>query len=91
MPSERTERQIDRLLEDADSAANADDWTLVASKARAVLAMDLENEDAPPPMRAAKANLGAAVTAWFRQNSGLGAKRAPDPAFQRLLSDSKMR
>jgi hypothetical protein len=40
MPSDRLQRQIDRLLDDAEEAVNADEWQLVASKSRAVLAID---------------------------------------------------
>jgi hypothetical protein len=46
MPSDRLQRQIDRLLDDAEEAVNADEWQLVASKSRAVLAIDEANEDA---------------------------------------------
>lgn len=56
MPSERIQRRIDALLDQADTAVDAPEWSLVAEKARAVLAMDPENEDAPPLLRAAEAN-----------------------------------
>ena len=59
MPSERTLRQIDRLLDEAEEAMSRREWDEVVEKARAVLAMHPDNEDAPPLLRAAEANLGA--------------------------------
>ena len=47
MPSERIQRRIDALLDEAEAAMSAGDWSAVAEKARAVLAMDPDNEDAP--------------------------------------------
>jgi hypothetical protein len=73
MHSERTQRRIDALLDRADSAADAFDWAVVAEAARAVLAMDPENEDAPPLLRAAEANL---VPPLSKSTSGILA--APD-------------
>ncbi len=61
MPSERTQRRIDAFLDEADVSASNGDWSAVAEKARAVLAMDPENEDAPALLRAAEANLGASA------------------------------
>ena len=45
MASERTQRQIDRLLDQAEEAITSEDWYTVASRARAVLALDPENSD----------------------------------------------
>ncbi len=59
MPTERTQRRIDAFLDEADVSASSGDWSAVAEKARAVLAMDPDNEDAPALLRAAEANLGA--------------------------------
>jgi hypothetical protein len=63
MPAERTQRRIDAFLDEADLAASSGDWSAVAEKARAVLAMDPENEDDPPLLRAAEANRGIGGTA----------------------------
>ncbi|MCC6238136.1 MAG: hypothetical protein IT299_11280 [Dehalococcoidia bacterium] len=60
MPSERIQRQIDALLDEAEALMSRREWRLVAEKARAVLAMDPDDEDAPSLLRAAEANLGAA-------------------------------
>jgi serine/threonine protein kinase/class 3 adenylate cyclase len=46
MPSERIQRQIEALLDEADAAIREEDWTTVAARARAALAADPENEDA---------------------------------------------
>jgi len=39
MASERTQRQIDRLLDEAEEAITEEDWSTVGSRARAVLAL----------------------------------------------------
>ena len=56
MPSERIQRRIDSLLDEADAAVTASDWTEVAEKARAVLAIDATNEDAAGFLKMAEAN-----------------------------------
>jgi len=45
MASERIQRHIDSLLDEADQAVANEDWPIVASRARAVLRMDPENSD----------------------------------------------
>jgi serine/threonine-protein kinase len=46
MPSERVQRQIDGLLDQAESGIAGRDWDAVREAARAVLGIDPENEDA---------------------------------------------
>jgi hypothetical protein len=46
MPSERVQRQIDRLLDDAEGASEQRDWALMLNRAEAVLAIDSANSDA---------------------------------------------
>jgi len=46
MPSERTQRRIDRLLDDAEQALDKHDWLVAAERARDVLLLDEANEDA---------------------------------------------
>src|SRR5437899_1784510 len=46
MPSERVQRQIDRLLDQAEAAIERGDWALVRDRAGAVLRLDAGNEDA---------------------------------------------
>lgn len=46
MTSERMQRRIDRLLDDAEEAADQHDWDRVLECVRGVLAVDPENQDA---------------------------------------------
>jgi hypothetical protein len=61
MPSERTQRQIDRLLDEAEHAIAARDWVAVRQHALDVLRLDPENEDARSD-RAAKPDATSTVT-----------------------------
>ena len=45
MASERAQRQIDRLLDEAEDAVSRLDWGIVRDRAQAVLAFDPENSD----------------------------------------------
>jgi len=53
MPSERVQRQIDRLLDEAEAALEANDWEAVKARSEAVLRLDPANEDAKTYLRAA--------------------------------------
>ena len=46
MASERTQRRIDSLLDEAEEAIAQLDWQVVQSRAQAVLALDPANPDA---------------------------------------------
>ena len=46
MPSERVQRQIDRLFDQAEEAIERGAWELVRSRAEAVLRLDPGNQDA---------------------------------------------
>ena len=46
MPSERIQRQIDRLLDEVEEAMSGQDWEAVGERARSVLRLDPENQDA---------------------------------------------
>ena len=46
MASERTQRRIDSLLDEAEEAISQLDWQVVQSRAQAVLALDTDNPDA---------------------------------------------
>ena len=46
MPSERVQRRINRLLDQAEIAADTTDWSMVVEYVAGVLALDAENEDA---------------------------------------------
>ncbi|MSQ15636.1 MAG: hypothetical protein EXR50_07220, partial [Dehalococcoidia bacterium] len=45
MTSERIQRKIDSLLDDAEQAINNSDWALVLDRAKQVLTMDPDNGD----------------------------------------------
>ncbi|NQW22903.1 MAG: AAA family ATPase [SAR202 cluster bacterium] len=59
MPSERIQRQIDRLLDETEEAISSQDWTLVAERARSVLRLDPENQDALSYLAAAERDSGS--------------------------------
>ena len=46
MASERVQRRIDSLLDEAEEAIGREDWQVVAARARAVLVLDAHNADA---------------------------------------------
>jgi len=46
MPSERIQRQIESLLDEAEAAVRVPDWKTVCNRAEAVLAFDPDNADA---------------------------------------------
>ena len=54
MPSERIQRQIDRLLDEADEAITSQDWTTEGNRARSTLRLDPENQDAMSYLAAAE-------------------------------------
>lgn len=58
MPSERVQRRIDRLLDQAEEALEALDWSRAQEIAGAVLVVDPENEDAKSFLAMAEHNLG---------------------------------
>ncbi|MHB8575488.1 MAG: protein kinase domain-containing protein, partial [Dehalococcoidia bacterium] len=63
MPSERVQRQIDRLLDEAEQAITTGDWETVRLRAEAVLRLDRENADAVAYLDAAtQAPSSAAAT-----------------------------
>ena len=54
MVSERVQRQIDRLLDEAEAAIATGDWAAVGDHARTVLRLDPENSDALSYLAASK-------------------------------------
>ena len=79
MPSERVLRNIERLLDEADSAISQDDWPAVLRIAKRVLTLDPQNEDAPALIEAATRGLGDA-----------GEVHASDPAGTSTVPISTM-
>ena len=60
LPTERVQRGIDELLQQAETALSRQDWAALASAAAAVLTLDEANEDATTYLKVAWAN-GAIV------------------------------
>ena len=58
MATERLQRQIERLLDEAEEAVSQLDWTSVRDRAQAVLAFDPGNEDAKGFLAASERALG---------------------------------
>lgn len=76
MPTERIQRQVDLLLDEAGTAMSRREWDEVVEKARAALVMDPENEDAPVLLRAAEVNLGGSTAS----GAGSAAAAVVEPA-----------
>ena len=53
MPSERVQRQIDRLLDQAEEAIEQSNWNTVIKRVEAVLRLDPDNKDALAYLQAA--------------------------------------
>src|SRR5439155_24471407 len=62
MPSERVQRQVDRLLDQAETAIAAGDWPTARLHAESALALDETNEDASAYLAAAGKALGGTAT-----------------------------
>lgn len=84
MPSERIQRRIDALLDQAEEAIVVQNWPTAAAAARAVLGIDAENEDAPALLRAAEANLSAPTTTSTPTAEAPSAVTQPSPRSVRL-------
>jgi hypothetical protein len=63
MTSERVQRRIEALLDEADEAITREDWAVVAARARAVLSFDEANADARAYLEAAQKNLDGSLNA----------------------------
>ena len=61
MPSERVQRKIDSLLDEAEAAITRKEWKVVRDRAEAALALDRENADATHYLEAAQFGLKSAV------------------------------
>ena len=57
----RLQRQIERLLDEADLAITGEDWSTVSSRARSVLAIDPENAEGLAYLATADRALGGSV------------------------------
>ena len=63
MPSERLQRRIEALLDEADTAMASGDWATVQARARSVLAADPDNADGHEYLAMAERGLAGAVHA----------------------------
>ena len=61
MASERIQRRIESLLDEADQAIAKEDWPILASRVRSVLAIDPANSDAVAYLAAAERALGGST------------------------------
>jgi hypothetical protein len=78
MTSERIQRRIERLLDQAEEAADHEDWTQSAARAREALALDADNRDAQALLAAAEKMLSVDQ---HRNLARAGAEtRTPAPA-----------
>ena len=73
MPSERIQRQIDSLLDEAEAAVKQLDWPTVKARAQAALGLDPENVDAGEYLGVAERNLDP-----------VGGPTRPSPAVSEL-------
>ena len=80
MPSERVQRQIDRLLDDAEEALTRFDWDSVRQCTEAVLALDRDNQDALTFLEAAEIALKDATGSPSTDPSKTEATLASTPA-----------
>ncbi len=62
MSSERIQRRIDALFDEADAAADERDWAIVGARAEDVLAIDEANADAVSDHRPARCSDGCLVS-----------------------------
>ena len=80
------QRRIDALLDEADEAVTAGEWLAVGEKARAVLAIDVDNEDAQSFLKMADAApAGSSIIPGDPERAGDTAK--PNSHTQGAVSD----
>lgn len=84
MTSERMQRRIDVFLDQAEAASDSSNWTEVAAKARAVLAIDTGNPDAIAFLQIAAAN---GITSEARSVIDQPVTSSPQPALSTEPSD----
>ncbi|MCH8223941.1 MAG: serine/threonine protein kinase, partial [Chloroflexi bacterium] len=78
MPSERIQKRIDRLLDQADEAADALDWERVREVSLSVLGVDPTNEDANAFLEMAAPHLADTETAAVQTSPQSSAEPTPD-------------
>ena len=81
MPSERVQRRIDKLLDEAEAAADVNDWPTMLARAESVLDVDADNEDATGFVAIARRNLGADTGPAAGQEPAGPVAEEPAPAL----------
>ena len=90
MASERVQRQIDRLLDGAETAITQRSWTLARDHAQAVLAIDPDNTDALTYITAAERALASSSPSPDSQLPSTPSTTPPaSPAQPPSLASSK--
>ena len=79
MPSERMQRQIDGLLDEAEAAVRALDWQTVRDRTEAVLRLDPDNQDASSLLEAARRD-GPSEPSGTKSDQAPPAPAVPLPA-----------
>ena len=79
MASERIQRQIDRLLDEAEQAITSEDWPTVASRVRSVLAIEPENEDAKAYLAVVERVIGSTADPFSPQSEAEPLPNQPAP------------
>jgi hypothetical protein len=65
MPSERMQRQIDSLLDEAEAGVRALEWQTVRDRCEAVLRLDPGNEDAQALLAAAGSDIMGRISEFI--------------------------
>ena len=86
MPSERVQRRIDRLLDQADEALESGDWQDARERATAALRLDPGNEDALAFQAAAEDALG--ISNSVEATSGTTTQDGPTASNSESASDT---
>jgi class 3 adenylate cyclase/tetratricopeptide (TPR) repeat protein len=81
MASDRTQRRIDSLLDEAEEAIAQLEWQVVRSRAQAVIALDPANPDAANYLAAADRTLGGPVPQPATQSSLAGTPSGQPASF----------
>lgn len=87
MASERIQRRIEILLEEADEAVGKSDWAVVRDRAQNVLRLDPENSDAISYQAAADRDQG--LPSVVLESAKTAATEAPSPSA--LTPDAELR
>ena len=90
MPSERVQRRIDRLLDEAEEAADGADWDRVRYLCDQVLRLDPDNEDAKTFAEAAQRDTGL-VAAPEKKNEPKDASASTPTVGPTTVSEDRRR